>query len=337
MKVGICVGDGFGERWEQYCIDNHIDYKWIDVYKNDVVEQFKDCDVFLWHFSHASHKDMLFAKQLLFSLQTAGKKIFPDFLTNWHFDDKVGQKYLLESIQAPMVPTYVFYSKAEAIRWAKSVIYPKVFKLRGGAGGSNVKLISSKNDAIRLIKKAFGRGFVPFDRWERLCEAVRLVKEKKASLWAIVLGLKRLFILPEFARKHGKEKGYVYFQDFIPNNDFDIRVIITGKRAIAIKRLNRKDDFRASGSGHIIYDYKQIDIRCVQIAFEVNKKLQTQSIAYDFVFLNGKPLIVELSYGYSMHGYDKCPGFWDEQLSWHPEPVNPQYWQLDNLIKSMKQ
>lgn len=46
MKVGICVGDGFGERWEQYCIDNHIDYKWIDVYKNDVVEQLKDCDVF---------------------------------------------------------------------------------------------------------------------------------------------------------------------------------------------------------------------------------------------------------------------------------------------------
>lgn len=99
--------------------------------------------MFFVAFSHASHKDMLFAKQLLFLCRQLVKNI-PRFLTNWHFDDKVGQKYLLESIQAPMVPTYVFYSKAEAIRWAKSVIYPKVFKLRGGAGGSNVKLISSK-------------------------------------------------------------------------------------------------------------------------------------------------------------------------------------------------
>ena len=60
---------------------------------------------------------------------------------------------------------------------------------------------------------------------------------------------------------------------FIPQNDFDIRVIVTGNKAIAIKRMNRKNDFRASGSGYILYDKNEIDIRCVKIAFEVNKKL----------------------------------------------------------------
>lgn len=334
MKIGIYIGGGFGERWEQYCKDHHIAYKLIDVYRSDVVKQLKDCDLFLWHFSHVSYKDMLFAKQLQYSLQMSGKKVFPDFHTCWHFDDKVGQKYLLESVNAPVVPSYVFYTKREALDWVKTATFPKVFKLRGGAGASNVRLVVSEKNAMKLIRQAFGKGFSQTNGWERLKEAVRLVKEKKASLWAIVLGIKGLFVASEFAKIHGREKGYIYFQEFIPDNRFDIRVIITGNKAIAIKRMNRKHDFRASGSGHIIYDEKQIDLRCVQIAFDVNRKLMTQSVAYDFIFdRNNNPLIVELSYGYAMHGYDQCPGFWDEQLIWHTGTVNPQYWQLENLIK----
>ena len=334
MKVGIVKGNGFSERWVEYCREKGIVYKLVDVYASDIVKQLEDCDFVLWHFSHVSYKDMLFAKQLLYSLQIAGKRVFPDFNTCWHFDDKVGQKYLLESVHAPLVPSYVFYTKKEALKWVKSADFPKVFKLRGGAGASNVRLVRSKKQAKRLVHRAFGKGFSQTNPWERLVEAIRLVKERKASLWAIVLAIKAFFFPPEFSRMHGKEKGYAYFQDFIPQNDFDIRVIVTGNKAIAIKRMNRKNDFRASGSGYILYDKNEIDIRCVKIAFEVNKKLQTQSIAYDFIFdSDNKPLIVELSYGYSMHGYDSCPGYWDEKLEWHEaKNIKPQYWQLENLI-----
>jgi glutathione synthase/RimK-type ligase-like ATP-grasp enzyme len=58
----------------------------------------------------------------------------------------------------------------------------------------------------------------------------------------------------ETEKKFNPEKNYVYFQDFIPQNDFDIRIIVIGKRAFAIKRMVRKGDFRASGSGNIKYD-----------------------------------------------------------------------------------
>ncbi|MDZ7775701.1 MAG: hypothetical protein U5L09_08955 [Bacteroidales bacterium] len=104
----------------------------------------------------------------MFSVQQSGKKAFPDFNTSWHFDDKVGQKYLLESIGAPIVPSYVFYSKKEALDWAHNTTFPKVFKLRGGAGSSNVKLIEKRKQAVKVINKAFGKGFPQYNKWDQL-------------------------------------------------------------------------------------------------------------------------------------------------------------------------
>src|SRR5690606_11854526 len=225
-----------------------------------------------------------FAKQLLYSLQMAGKKVFPDFNTGWHFDDKVGQKYLLEAIGAPLVPTYVFYERETALAWANKTTFPKVFKLRGGAGSANVKLVKNKMQAVRLIKRAFGKGTAQFDKWEHLKERYGKYKTGKENIKEFLRAMKELFVLPDFAQMRVPEKGYVYFQDFIPSNSFDIRIIIIDDKAFAIKRLVRKGDFRASGSGNIIYDKNQIDEKCVKIAFDVNKKINSRSIAYDFIF-----------------------------------------------------
>src|SRR5690606_35021033 len=100
---------------------------------------------------------------LLVSLQTAGKKVFPDFNTVWHFDDKIGQKYLLEAIGAHLAPSYVFYSKKEALSWSETAVFPKVFKLRNGAGSDNVRLAKSREAAVRLINKSFNKGFKQYD------------------------------------------------------------------------------------------------------------------------------------------------------------------------------
>ncbi len=57
----------------------------------------------------------------------------------------MAQKYLLESIAAPLVDSYVFYSKKEAIKWVEETSYPKVFKLAGGASSSNVRALFRKS------------------------------------------------------------------------------------------------------------------------------------------------------------------------------------------------
>src|SRR5699024_11113747 len=205
-----------------------IDYKIVNAFDSDIIQQVSGCDAFMWHHHHGQFKDVLTAKRILFALEHAGVKVFPDFKTGWHFDDKVAQKYLLEAIGAPLVPSYVFYDKQEALEWANKTAYPKVFKLKGGAGSANVKLVRTEQEAIKLINRAFGRGFSQFDRWAGFMERIRKVKEGKAGFSEILKGLGRLFIATEFAKQQPREKGYVYFQDFMPDNNSDTRVVVIG-------------------------------------------------------------------------------------------------------------
>jgi len=328
-------GHSFSECWIKYCDQNQISWKLVDCYKNDISEQLSDCDALMWHFNHKSPKASKFAKQLLFSVYASGKKIFPDFNTMWHFDDKVAQKYLLELLEVPFVTTYVFYTKKEAFEWAQATSFPKVFKLRNGAGSDNVRLIGSRKQAFKIINKAFGSGFKQYDGWYNLNERVRKFKVGKISFWSVFKGLLRLFHKTEYARVTEKEIGYVYFQDFIPGNDHDIRVIVIGNKAFAIKRLVRKKDFRASGSGFIQYEKENIDDNLIRLSFEISKKLRSQCMAFDFIHDRGHPVIIEISYGFAMEGYDACPGYWDDSIVWHEGKFNPYGWMVDNLIQEI--
>ncbi len=338
MKIAIHHKKGsFSNRWITYCKDNDVDFKIVNCYDNDIIEQLKDCDALMWHHHHGDYKDVLFAKGLLFSLQQAGIRVFPDFNTGWHFDDKVGQKYLLEAINAPMIPAYVFYDKTSALKWVDETSYPKVFKLRGGAGAANVSLVKNKREAVKKINKAFGKGYSQFNRVTYLKERFNKMLIGKDNLLGVMKSIARLVIPTEYAKMGGREKGYVYFQEFVPHNNFDLRVIVIGEKAFAVKRMVRENDFRASGSGNAKYSKDHIDIRCVEIAFDINKKIKAQSIGYDFVFdQNNNPQIVEFGYGFAISFYDPCPGYWDSSLEWHEGKFNPQEWMLQNMIKSLK-
>ncbi len=95
----------------------------------------------------------------------------------------------------------------------------------------------------------------------------------------------------------------------------------------------RDNDFRASGSGKIFYEKEHIDKGCIELAFEASNKLKSQCMAYDFVFdASNKPLIVEISYTFSMHAYDECEGYWDIDLIWHKGKINPQDWMIESLL-----
>jgi len=333
MKIGIHHTKGFfSERWIRYCETKGISYKIVDCYKSDIVKQLDDCDALMWHFNHKGARESKFAKQLLFSLESSGLKVFPDFRTVWHFDDKVGQKYLLEAMEAPLAPSFVFYDKMSALEWINATDFPKVFKLRNGAGSANVRLVHSKYQAKRLVRIAFGRGFRQYEGWSNLKERFRKYKSGITNLWNVFKGVLRLFRATEYARMSGREKGYVYFQEFIPGNEFDIRVIVIGDKAFAIKRLVRENDFRASGSGSILYEKENFDEEIIKLAFNISERLGDQCMAYDFVFSDGQPLIVEISYGFAMEGYDPCVGYWDKNMNWYEGQFDPYGWMIENLI-----
>lgn len=337
MKIAIHYSEeGFSKDWISYCEEKSIPYKVVNCYESNIVSQVEECDALMWHFHQSNCKDLLFAKQLLYSLQTSGKVVFPDFHTAWHFDDKVGQSYLLKLVGAPLVPSYVFYSKSEAMDWIRNTDYPKVFKLRRGAGSSQVRLVKDYREAKRMVKKAFGRGFSQYDAAPNLAERWRKYREGLSTLLDVMKGVLRLGYTTDFDRVAGRERGYVYFQDFIPENDSDTRVIVIDGKAFAIKRMVRKNDFRASGSGLIKYGRENFDDQTIKLAFQIADKLNTQSVALDFVYNKGVEKLVEISYGFSKEAYHDCEGYWDRNLNWFEGKFNPQEWMVDAVMKQIK-
>lgn len=339
MRIAIHHAPGtFSDGWIAYCKKNGVAYKLVNCYATDILEELSECDALMWHHHHRDYRDVLFAKQLLYAVEQSKKRTFPDFRTCWHFDDKVGQKYLFEAIGAPLVPSYVFYSRLDALDWIENAHFPKVFKLRGGASSQSVRLVRSKREARTLVVKAFGRGFSQFDGLGDLRERIRRYREGKIKIQVVAKGLARAVIPPEFARMHANELGYVYFQDFIPDNAFDIRVVVIADKAFAIKRMVRKNDFRASGSGNILYGKEHIPTDTIRLAFQIADKLESQCAAFDFVYdSHGNPLVTEVSYGFLSSAYKSCPGYWDKSLTFHEGPFKPEDWMVEMMIDPERQ
>jgi glutathione synthase/RimK-type ligase-like ATP-grasp enzyme len=335
MKIAIHKSEfGFHPRWKAYCEEKNIPFKVVNCYANDIIDQLKECQALMWHHSQGNPKDLLIAKQILFALEQTGFKVFPDFKTNWHFDDKLGQKYLLERAGAPLVPSYIFFEKQKALEWVSTVSFPKVFKLRGGAGSANVKLVNSSGQAKKFINKAFSSGWNNYDAMGSLRERLRKWRQGKTAFFDVIKGLVRFVYPPKFSKVLGKEYGYVYFQDFIPRNDSDTRIIVIDSKAFALKRYVRENDFRASGSGNFGYSKDLFDERCIRLSFELTKSLDLQVGAFDYVFDEANnPLLVEVSYGYVKEVYYPCPGYWDENLTWHEGQFNHEGWMVESILK----
>ncbi len=317
MKIGIHHTKGYySENWIKYCDSSGIDYKLVDCYRSDIVDQLADCDALMWHYSHKSPRATKFAKELLYSLQQSGKKVFPDFNTVWHFDDKLGQKYLFEANGIPHPSAFASYDKREALKWADEASYPKVFKLRNGSSSDNVKLVKTRGHARRLIRKAFGRGFRQYQGWSNLKERIRKYRLGNTSRWEVIKGILRIFRPTDYARLTGREKGYVYFQDFVPGMEFDIRIFLVGEKAVAVKRMVRENDFRASGSGFYYGQREHFKKDVPRLAFEIAEKLKAQSLVFDFVYQDNKPVVLEISYG-TVPDYKESEGYFDKELNWH--------------------
>lgn len=340
MKLAIHHTPGsFSDEWVKYCKEKGLEFKIVCCYDSDIIEQLNDCEGLMWNWIHVEYQSVLFARQLIYSLAKKGIKTFPSPDTCWHFDDKVGQKYLFEAIDAPLVNSYVFYSKTEALAWLNKTTLPKVFKLRAGAASQNVRLVRTKKLAIKLINRAFGPGFKTANSWNGLKDRywrLRRDKNKKAFI-SVLKGLGRMLIPTEFQKFSIIQKGYIYFQDFIPDNNYDTRLVVIGQRCFGMRRFVRKNDFRASGSGLKNYEPEFINKRAVELAFEVAKNLNAQCLTFDFIIDQGTPKIIEMSYSFPVINSGKnFRGFFDNNLEWHDVKVNPGYFIIEDFINEIQ-
>jgi len=332
--VGIHRGvNGFSDfirKYEEICKYNNIKSIRLDAGEQNFWEKLKTCDLFVYNW-RIEHNDKQLANTIIPIIEKQlNIKCFPDMNTSWAYDDKIREHYILNLAGFPVIKSWIFWDRPSAIKWAKTVDYPVVFKLKGGAGSFNVLLLDSSTKAIKWINRIFGKGLKtgvisPADKkgFRRKVKSVLNVLQGKDStpFWQI-------------------DKNYAYFQKFLPENEYDTRVVVIGDRAYAFRRFNRKNDFRASGSKNSDLNPKNVDLQFVKLAFEISKKMKFQSMAYDFIYdENNKPGLIEISYTFPDRTLSKCPGYWDEQLNWVDGKFWPQYFQLMDALEkpTMKQ
>jgi glutathione synthase/RimK-type ligase-like ATP-grasp enzyme len=321
--------------WIEFCKNNNVDYGIVDCYSTNILEILKDYDCLLWHVNNYSLQDMLFARSILISAKRMGMKVFPDFNTSWHFDDKIAEMYLLQTINAPIPKSWVFYTIKDYKKWLHDECkYPVVAKLRCGSGSGNVKLLKNRIRAVRYANRMFGRGF-------RTAPSVFYKTKsniRSARSWKIII--KRFKRIPDFvetvkhARRFPKEREYVYIQEFIPNDGYDLKIVVIGDKLSFIVRNVRKGDFRASGGGSMYYDKALVTADVIKSAFEITDKLGFQCMGYDYLVDNSdrNAKIVEISYGFSSTALLQAQGYWDRNAVWHDEPLNAPEEILKNLL-----
>lgn len=339
MKIAIHAGEGdFSKRWIEYCEEKRLDYGIVDCFDSNIINVLKEFDILLWHWRWVQPESQVAARQIIGSIDNLDIVNFPNLATCLYYDDKLGEKYLLESVSAPSIPTWVFYDLQKALKWVDQAEFPKVFKLRCGSASVNVRLVKDKKQAVKLCQKAFGKGFVPRGSYFADTKIkIKKIKDRHILFEKIKRIPKAIYTIARSNRVIPRQIGYIYFQEFLPGNDFDSRITILGEKAFGLTRQTRENDFRASGSGELNYEPETIDLRSVKIAFETAKKLRAQSMAFDFLIdTKGEPRIAEMSYCFPEYGVSRCPGWWDEELHWHEGWHYPQDLILENMIEAYR-
>ena len=312
---------------------NGIKHSFLDSQDPDFWLKVKEARLFMMHL-HLDAASLIRQRNLISVIdRVLGVPCFPDWNTAWHYDEKIAMSTLLQAKDYPLAKTWIFWDEDSALKWAETAEYPVIFKLKNGASSINVVKLEGFKQAQKLITQMFGRGIennrVPGSKLFSIYKRDPKGFLRAQSIhWLDKLGLRY--------NKYGnpsRERGYVLFQEFLPNNNFDYRVNIYGDATFAFKRLNRPGDFRSSGSGRYDFDPRGIPEDVLQIAQGISQEMKFQMMAYDFLMdKEGKPAIIEIGCQSAGIAVAQCPGYWDMNLNWHEGRVWPQVMILRYLL-----
>lgn len=341
MKIGLLLNSNnrlcyYSERFREILTKNGIPFIILDPNSDSFLDEIKNCSHLLFRHSQGDTDKILYEVIFNIAQNIYHVKCWPNYETFWPYEDKIKEYYLLKSHGFPIIDSHIFWNYDQAGAFLERSQFPVVAKLPKGAGSSNVVIVNNSSEGEKIINQVFKKGVRSKGlKSKSNLSSLSKLGIKKYSIAKLKSSLIKLGIIKNKAEypEWQIQKDGILFQKYLPNNEFDTRVTVIGNKAIAFRRFVRPGDFRASGSGYLDTDPKQIDIRCIQIAFAISKELNFNTMAYDFIFdENKKPYINEISYCFADWAVESCPGFWDENLEWHTGQNWPQHYQLEDFL-----
>lgn len=319
----------FSDRWIDY-LARSPDHEAcvVDIHRAGSTREVIDCDAFMWRWRGAVQARS--ARRIIPAVESGlGIPTFPSTNVALLTRDKVYQHFLLEGAALPRPRTWSFFRAGDARDFARTASYPLVIKMAGSVGSRGVGLVRGPREAEAYIDELFRFGIT--DVHQATGSPARRSLRHTWQAVRFVMGRQRTI---------KREGEAVHFQEFVPGNAFDTRVTIIGRYATAFRRMNRENDFRASGSGRIDWDPSAIDATTIRFAFDVSRTLDLPFIAIDILFQEGSPLVCELNFGYLAWAVARCPGHWfmadpadPDSLVWRDAPVGPELLTLTEFLR----
>jgi hypothetical protein len=254
---------------------------------------------------------------MLSNLHDLAFATLPSYQDSLLYDDKVEQ---LPVLSRWLPKTHVIHNAPGVVVRPKMDL-PFISKTASGSASKNVRIIRTQADADAEWKAAFGG----------------------EGIYCISAGRK------------SRQRGYLYWQEFIPDNPYDIRVVVNGDHLYGLRRFNRSEDQPfASGSGKLepihnllyktsVYAHRdEVDHlrRSFQLAHEISLALGTRWACYDFVrdWKKGVTYVLEVSFSWTEPAYAQCPCF--DRVTLEPNGRTAQEWPefaVDEMERSLRQ
>ena len=231
-------------KFERFLKNNEIQYDMLNPHTSDFLDKAGNYDIIVWRVGCNPEKLDEGKTKIRILEQQKNKTCYPTYDELWSYEHKVRQYYLLKEKNLPVVDTFISFSLSETKEYIKNAKYPFVSKISTGSSSFGVKLIKNKKQAWKEVKKIFYSG--------------------RKTYWNYVY-----------------QKGYVYFQKYIPNAEYDLRMTVVGNSYFGFYKYVPKNDFRASGGMNIVK--KELPETALYLAKEVKE-----------AFPNSKQLVIDL-------------------------------------------
>lgn len=298
--------------FEEAIKKRNYSYKIIEIDRDDWLEQVADIPHIITRFPLKYFDE---GREKLFILENILKKnVYPNQETFWHYDNKNAQAFLSRINNFSFPKSFVSYSYEDARKFLHNTNYPIVSKSSQGAGSRNVRLLNNYKQAKKELDYIFIKG-----KFNRFQEKI----------------LRKIGIT---SNKYSMQRNYVSYQEFIPDNKGDYKLFTIGDRyAYFLYRQNKKNDFRASGSGMIDYDPSKHDLNAILYYLNINKEHNFDTMGYDLLYKqNGEFVTAEISYTVNAKAMYDAPGYYelkDGQLNF----IQNKTWPQELILKYLEE
>lgn len=292
MKFGILrnSNDDYYQRWVISCQNLQVDYVIINIFESNWLEKVVDptIDCFLLRPPcEIEREKILYDERVYIISKVLKRETYPSYNEVYFYENKKLLSYYLKANRIPHPDTHVFYDGDEANEFIGNADMPLVGKTSIGASSSGVQILFSQEQALKYVKKAFGRTGI-----RKRFGPNRVVGNPMK--WT-----KKAIIDPRFfytrlnryiERTRDGQRGFVIFQEYIPH-EFEWRAIKIGDSFFVYKKMKLKD----MASGAKMAEFTTPPEEILDFIRHWGYKLKFTTMAFDiFEVEEGKYMVNEL-------------------------------------------